>query len=136
MSKRKSKNTTAKKRPDLQPWLNYFDMLRRYVVNGFLQMEVARHEAYVTQPALHAMSPGSDPAKQLQDGSVAKTLLRIRDYAGWLSGEGDGYLHENFAVHVVKPDEPHDLVFTALFTPRRRFFRWRDKVEIVTYPEK
>ena len=138
MSKKKRKHSTPekKKHKDLQPWLDYFDMLRANVESGFLQMSVAKHEAFVTQPAIHAMSEGDDPEKQIEDGSVLQTAHRIFTYAAWLSGEADGYRHKPFAVHVVKPDEPHDMIYTILFTRVLRFFKWKEKVEIISYPSK
>ena len=137
MSKKKRKHSTPeKKHKDLQPWLDYFDMLRANVESGFLQMSVAKHEAFVTQPCIHAMSEGDDPAKQIEDGSVLQTAHRIFTYAAWLSGEGDGYRHKPFAVHVVKPDELHDMIYTILFTRVLRFFKWKEKVEIINYPSK
>lgn len=120
----------------MQPWVDYFEMLRANVESGFLQMSVAKHEAFVTQPAIHAMSEGDDPAKQIEDGSVLQTAHRIFTYAAWLSGEGDGYRHKPFAVHVVKADEPHDMIYTILFTRVLRFFKWKEKVEIISYPSK
>ena len=138
MSKKKRKHSTPekKKHKDLQPWLDYFDMLRANVESGFLQMSVAKHEAFVTQPAIHAMSEGDDPEKQIEDGSVLQTAHRIFTYAAWLSGEGNGYRHKPFAVHVVKPDEPHDMIYTILFTRVLRFLRWEEKVEVINYPSK
>lgn len=138
MSKKKRKHSTPekKKHKDLQPWVDYFEMLRANVESGFLQMSVAKHEAFVTQPAIHAMSEGNDPAKQIEDGSVLQTAHRIFTYAAWLSGEGDGYRHKPFAVHVVKPDEPHDMIYTILFTRVLRFMRWKEKIEIINYPSK
>ena len=138
MSKKKKKHPTPekKKHKDLQPWLDYFDMLRVNVVSGFLQMSVVKHEAFVTQPGIHAMSEGNDPAKQIEDGSILQTAHRIFTYAAWLSGEGNGYRHKPFAVHVVKPDEPHDMIYTILFTRVLRFMRWKEKVEVINYPSK
>ena len=138
MSKKKRKHSTPekKKHKDLQPWVDYFDMLRANVESGFLQMSVAKHEAFVTQPCIHAMSEGDYPAKQIEDGSVLQTAHRIFAYAAWLSGEGDGYRHKPFAVHVVKPDELHDMIYTILFTSVFRFFRWKEKVEVINYPSK
>ena len=138
MSKKKRKHPTPekKKHKDLQPWLDYFGMLRVNVVSGFLQMSVVKHEAFVTQPGIHAMSEGDDSAKQIEDGSIINTAHRIFTYASWLSGEGNGYRHKPFAVHVVKPDEPHDMMYTILFTRVFRFWKWKEKVEIINYPSK
>ena len=138
MSKEKSKHPVPekKKHKDLQPWVDYFEMLRANVESGFLQMSVVKHEAFVTQPGIHAMSEGDDPEKQIEDGSVLQTAHRIFTYAAWLSGEGDGDRHKPFAVHVVKPDEPHDMIYTILFTRVLRFMRWKEKVEVMNYPSK
>ena len=137
MSKKKRKHSTPeKKHKDLQPWLDYFDMLRVNVESGFLQMGVAKHESFVTQPGIHAMSKGDDPAKQIEDGSIINTAHRIFTYAAWLSGEGNGYRHKPFAVHVVKDTEPHDMIYTILFTRVLRFMRWKEKIEIINYPSK
>lgn len=138
MSKEKSKHPAPEKKKykDLQPWVDYFEMLRANVESGFLQMSVVKHEAFVTQPGIHAMSEGDDPAKQIENGSVLQTAHRIFTYAAWLSGEGDGYRHKPFAVHVVKPDEPHDMIYTILFTRVLRFFKWKEKVEVINYPSK
>ena len=138
MSKKKRKHSTPekKKHKDLQPWLDYFDMLRANVEPGFLQMSVVKHEAFVAQPGIHAMSEGDDPAKQIENGSLLQTAHRIFTYAAWLSGEGNGYRHKPFAVHVVKDTEPHDMIYTILFTSAFRVFRWKEKVEVTNYPSK
>ena len=138
MSKEKSKHPAPekKKHKDLQPWVDYFEMLRANVESGFLQMSVVKHEAFVTQPGIHAMSEGDDPAKQIDDGSVLQTAHRIFTYAAWLSGEGNGYRHKPFAVHVVKPDELHDMIYTILFTRVLKFMRWKEQVEVINYPSK
>ena len=125
-----------KKHKDLQPWVDYFEMLSANVESGFLQVEVVKHEAFVTQPAIHAMSEGDDPAKQIEDGSILQTAHRIFTYAAWLSGDGNGYRHKPFAVHVVKGSEPHDMIYTILFTRVLRFLRWEEKVEVINYPSK
>lgn len=121
---------------DLKPWLAIFDMLGACVRLGYLQMDIAKHEAYITQPAIHALCKGDDPKRQVEDSSVVVTAERVRNYAAWLSGEGVTYLQANFAVHVVKPDEPHDLMYTFVFTRKLRFLKWKDKVDVITYPEK
>ncbi|MFW5563460.1 MAG: hypothetical protein ACOCNX_01035 [Prevotella sp.] len=124
-----------KRNKNLQPWLDYFGMLYNYVVNGFLQMEVASHEAYVTLPAIYAMTPGSNVA-QILYGSIARTAQRLRTYAAWLSAEGDKYLNKQFAIHVVKDNYEHDLIYTMLLTRKRRLFKTYDKFEVINYPKK
>jgi hypothetical protein len=61
---------------------------------------------------------------------------RIRAYAWWRS-HGEDYLAQPFALHVVKTDEPHDLLCTVLLTYRRVWWKlWlgkADKVEVISY---
>ena len=89
-----------KKRSDLQSFLDYFSMLSEYLDKGYLQIDVAKHEVYVTQPAIHALSPGNDPAEQLRNGAIARTALRLRAWAAWMSGEGNDYMK----LSVVQPN--------------------------------
>jgi len=50
----------AKKKTNLQPWLDYFKMLQRYETKGFLQMNPKEHEAYITRAALLTLVPKAD----------------------------------------------------------------------------
>lgn len=139
MSKRSKKLkgiAKSKKHTDLKPWLALFKMFRTYVTLGYLQIDVSKHEAYVTQPAIHALIEGDDAKEQIENGSVIATAGHVRDYAAWLSGEGKAYLRTNFAVHAVKPEEPHDLVCSFVFTRKLRCFKWKDKIEVITYPKR
>lgn len=140
MSKKKKQkkphNTAKKKHEDLQPWLDEFNMFDAYQQAGYLQMVVNRHEAFVTNAALHSMSDGNDPMLQAQDGSLEKTAKRLRTYAGWLSQEGESYLNDNFAVNVVAHDEPHDPLYTILLSKHRKLWKMVDKVEWITYKDK
>lgn len=122
---------------NLQPWLDYFSMLQVYEGRGFLEMTPDKREAYVTQAALYAVTPGDDPYRQL--ASMAATIRRIRAYAAWRSREGKDYLKDSFAVHIVKDDEPHDLLWTVLITSRRvwwRLWTWHDHIEVIDYDGK
>ena len=125
-----------RKKKDLQPWIDCFKMLAVYEEKGFLQMAHDQHEAYVTQPALHAMTEGSNPQQQLASGAILHTVRNLRAYAAWLSRDGEKYLKQNFAVHVVKPEEPHDLLYTVLLTHCRPWWNgWvkRERVETIRY---
>ena len=125
----------SKRHKNLQPWLDYFELLHSYEMKGLLNVLPEKHEAYVTLPALHAMSDGDDPQRQLA-GAVQASARRIHAYCGWLSREGIGYLSRPFALHVVKDSEPHDLLYTLLFSAYRRWWwPWREiiKVEAVSY---
>ena len=125
------------KRNNLQPWLEYFDMLYAYEDKGLLDVFPEKHEAYITQAAVHAVSDGDNPVRQLAK-AIPDTLKRIRAYAGWRSLEGAGYLSRTFALHVVRDDAPHDLLYTLLLVRRRVWWKlWRltDTVEAVTYDD-
>ena len=137
MSQKKKRPTKGKKkRSDISPFLDYFSMLSEYVEKGYMQLDVKEHAVYITQPAIHAMTPGNDPAMQLRDGSIENTAFRIRAYVAWLSGEGNDYLDRNFSVHVVKDEEPHDLMYTILLSKGGRLFGAKTKVQLITYPKK
>lgn len=126
-----------KKKTNLQPWLDYFGMLQTYEEKGLLRADPGKHEAYVTEAALCTLSSAdtqTDGAGRLR--SYGDVVRRLRAYAGWRSQEGNGYLKENFAVHVVKDDMPHDPVCTVLLERRRRWwslFRMTDCFEVVGY---
>lgn len=126
----------ARKSKDLQPWLDYFQMLLIYEQKGYLEVQPEKREAYITMPALHAMSEGEDILLQLQQGTILETVSRIYALAAWRSQEGKDYLDKNFALHIVKPEPPHDLLCTLLLTKRRRWWcPWKkfSHIEIVMY---
>lgn len=112
------------------PWLDYFDMLNTYERNGYLELNAEKHEAYMTQPALHAMTEGDDPKMQMGK-DIWKTARRIRTYAGWKSQEGTAYADLPFAVNVVKHELPHDLLYTLLMERRRKWWSLWFKVECI-----
>ena len=111
------------KNKDLQPWLDYFAMLRTFELKGFLEVKPDSHEAFVTQAALLVLL-GMDEAalaEYLADqkwltAAATDLLQRIRGYAGFKSLQGKVYLEANFALHIVKDDQPHDLLCTILLT--------------------
>lgn len=131
---------------DLQPWLDYFDMLRTYEEKGFLLIKPTEHEAYVTQPAVYTLSsraariavtPENAELLQQQLAYDMPDILRsLRAYAGQKSMQGYDYLKQPFSLHMVLPDAPHDLICTMLMTRRRRWWwPWRkmDCIEIISY---
>lgn len=125
-----------KNHKDLQPWLDYFDLLQTYEHKGYLELQLDKHEAYVTQPALHAMSEGDDPQEQLRDGSITETVRRIQGYAAFRSTKGTAYMEPPFAIHVVQQEPPYDLLYTLLITHRkswRTMWRRRDDIEVINY---
>ena len=127
-----------KKAKNLQPWLDYFEMLQTYEKKGFLELHIDKHEAYTTLPALHAMTEGENPERQ-QARHFAATIRRVRAYAGYKSQEGPSYLQKSFALHIVKDAEPHDLLYTVLLESKRKwwnFFMKTDCFDIVEYTKK
>lgn len=157
----------AKKKTNLQPWLDYFKMLQQYEAKGFLEVKPAEHEAYITRAALLTLSP--TPAIPEGEGDAANgkalhdTLSRLRAYAAyrWAPAVGQQhpadmndpaaplpdipeeelttYLSQPFAIHIVKEDYPHDLLFTLLLQQKRSWrTAWRtvDTIETIDYTEK
>lgn len=141
----------AKKRTNLQPWLDYFKMLQRYEQGGFLEIKPQEHEAYITRAALLTLAnidaqDVQSAATSSQPGALADTLSRLRAYAAYRSAPAVGqqhsvdindpaaplpaipeaeltvYLSQPFAVHIVKEDYPHDLLLTLLLQQKRS---WR-----------
>lgn len=146
---------------DLQPLLDYFGMLERYEQQGFLEVKPDKHEAYITRAALHALAPGKDLQAQLLE-AVPQVARHIRTYAAWQTAYSRGvqdydpravadptvemppvstkeltaYATAPFALHVVKEDAPHDLLYTLLLARRCRWFApWRqsENIEVITY---
>ena len=128
------------KTKDLQPWLDYFEMLQTYEAKGFLDMKADKHEAYITEPALFALSSAKDLRDAWQRALAVEGMTvvqrRIRAYAGWKSMHGGDYLSRPFALHVVKDAYPHDLLYTLVITSRRRWWKlwmWHDSIEVISY---
>ena len=156
------------KTKNLQPWLDYFRMLRQHADKGYLLMKPADHEAYVTQPALYVLAGFSD--EQVRRGDLQRDALRttrmladaarhISQYAAWLAAAQKGlstfdpaaaydpdkplpviptaelsaYLDQPFALHVVQSEPPNDPLFTLLLSHVRKFWRTKEKVEVITY---
>ena len=63
------------KNRDLQPWLDYFGLLRTYEEKGFLEVKPDRHEAYVTQAAMMTLLGIGDPV-QTEDVDGKARLVR------------------------------------------------------------
>lgn len=133
-----------KKYRDVQPWLDYFEMLQTYEKCGYLQTEPEKNEAYVTQPALYTLAGVDFSTRELGYDinmpyilkSVMYAVRRIRAYVGWQSQKGEVILSHPFAINVVTPDERHDPLFTILITSRRKWWklwRWHDSIEVISY---
>lgn len=115
------------KNKDLQPWLDYFAMLRTYELKGFLEVKPDRREAFVTRAALLTLlgmdeaelAEGLADQKWLAKSAVARFVRHIRGYAGFRSQQGAQYLDGSFALHIVKDEQPHDLLCTVLLTKEK-----------------
>ena len=119
---------------NLRPWLEFFELLQRCEEKGFLEVLPYKREAYITQPALHALTPGDDPQKQVEDGSILETVTRIRAYCAWKGEMGDEYLTKPFALNVVKDEAPHELLYTLLVDTHRNWLgRRKDFLEVFDY---
>lgn len=141
----------AKKRTNLQPWLDYFKMLQRYEAKGFLEIKPQEHEAYITRAALLTLTPSPTLPEVNVDATangkaLADTLSHLRAYAACHSATAVGqqhpadmndpdaeipvipieeltaYFSQPFSVHVVKEEYPHDLLLTLLLQQKRS---WR-----------
>lgn len=121
----------SKKWTNIQPWLDYFNMLRVYEDNGFLEIQEDKHEAYVTQPALHAMSDGDNPVEQIKK-AIPDTVRRIRVYAAFKS-QNEEYLTKPFALHVVTSDKPYERLYTLLLTAGHGRLWKYDTIKVLTY---
>lgn len=129
----------AKKHKDLQPWLDYFEMLRTYEDKGYLEVKPSEHEAYITRPALLTLTPGGDNPTTLSPETIPDTVRRIRAYAAFCAQHGDDYIMHPFFLHVVQDEPPHDLMHTILLTPTRSWrtlWRTREQVEVIDYDKK
>lgn len=120
---------------DLQPWLEYFDMLKRYEEKGFLEMPEEKDEAFITRAALCTIANidkyGDRSAEGVVTDAIAEVARNIHVYAGWRKRKGKNYLHQNFAVHVVKEDAPHDLLYTLLLTRHRKWWKLWQRVDCI-----
>lgn len=94
---------------DLKPWLDYFEMLRAYIQGGCLEMLPAANEAYITEPALHALSYADDMPGRLETAkregnkqeeaelcgkmwkAIRQTISYLRAYSDFLNAAAEGY---------------------------------------------
>ena len=127
---------------NLQPYIDYFDVLNRYIEKSYLEVYPDKGEAYITEAALNVLS-NTDAFPQEKDlvmegarrlRAYTATLRHIRAYAGWRSQEGKSYLDKPFALHVVKDMHPYDVLFTLVLSVRRHWWAlWRptDHIDVI-----
>lgn len=119
-----------KRHVNLQPWLDYFEMLQEYERNGYLEVSLNKGEAYITQAALCTLS-GTDKDRYQMARGIIKAARHIRAYVGWKGRFGREFLLKPFALQVVKDDKPHDMVYTILLSRRRRWWKLWMKADVV-----
>lgn len=158
----------SKHRKDLQPWLDYFQMLRRYEENGYLELHPDKREAYITRVALLTLSQlaNAQTVTQalfrylMQRCAHAEGLeyyddaMRVNpdgpasDKPAWTTEELSAHARAvtreladgTFALHIVKEDAPHDLLFTIVLSHPARVW-WKplqpkEHYEIIDYRER
>ncbi len=124
-----------KKHVNLQPWLDYFSMLQDYGRKGLLEVSINKHEAYITQAALHSLSGGIKSRVAMARDAIVSSR-RIRAYAAWKGSYDRQFLSEPFSLHVVKEEYPHDTLYTILLSRRRKWWKlWMkaDVVDVIDY---
>lgn len=150
------------KHKNLQPWLDYFQMLRRYEEKGFLELHPDKREAYITRAALLTLAQPSTPklatqglfqylmyrcahiegVKYYDAAMLAAPEGPASDKPSWqtekLMAHASAVVKEleagTFALHVVKEDPPHDLLSTIVLTPKKHWWQ-RDKIEVIDYKQ-
>lgn len=147
----------SKKHKDLQPWLDYFEMLKTYVDKGFLEVFADKHEAYITRAAWLTLSDSGSPELAAQGifgyiryKAAASEGLKDYDAAMHVNLEGpasdkpvwqtleiqkraDAITKRlkgmSFAIHVVAEEYPHDLFCTILLSRCRVWWKLFAKTE-------
>ena len=129
----------SRKKRDLQPWIDYFRLLRTYEEKEFLEVRPGKGDAYVTLSALAVLAfsdAAPEPGPAMRFGELSRTVVWIRAYAGWKCGAGARFLDAPFALNVVEDEGPHGLLCTVLVTRRRAWWKlWRkaDRIDVVRY---
>lgn len=126
------------KTQNLQPWLDWFDVLRVYCEKGFLEVLPEKGEAYVTEPAFYTLADIRTPDDlKAEPGDMAKAsdnlleaVRRVKVYCDYLATATQRGVGSTFALHVVEADAPHDLRYTVVMEKRRRWWwPWRKMEE-------
>lgn len=124
-----------KKKKNLQPWIDAFLVLRQLKNQGWLDLHEKNHEAFITLPALHAITKGDLPQQQKPE-HIRTTMKLILAYAASLSAIGQEYITRPFAIHVVRDEGKNEPIYTALLSYKRKWwwpFTKSEHIEIITY---
>lgn len=80
------------KKKNLQPWLEYFNVLRAYVQCGYLEVMPAQGEAYITEPALYALACADDTDSICERASrIFSVVEKLKVYSCYLNASTEGY---------------------------------------------
>jgi len=115
----------AKKRTNLQPWLDYFKMLQRYEQEGFLQMNPKEHEAYVTRAALLTLVPEADGTVTDPAPNPAPTGVGSDYRTDSIDGQGAAAPLPSSGGAEVGSVTPSDAELIALLPRLRAYAAWR-----------
>lgn len=130
------------KHQNIQPWLDYFQLLKTYESRGLLEIHPDMYEAFTTAPAVCSLAENGrepkdhDAAMRLFLSRIPAIAHRIQAYAAFKMQGGYDYMQSDFALHVVKDEPPHDALYTVILTHRRRWWwPWRktEHVETIIY---
>lgn len=126
----------------LKAFTDLFKMLGAYAGNGYLAVDAAKCEAYITKASILTLCPHPDGSWRMA-GEIINAAMRIHAYACWLAGCEEGNsgsgIRDTFAVHVMEDDEPYDAVLSIIITRKRS---WRSlclkrrHVEVLTFTDK
>lgn len=70
---------------DIQPWLDYFELLQTYEQKGFLEVAYDKHEAFITRAALYTLADttsGSVPVGSADGEPAPSSLLPSQTAVG------------------------------------------------------
>lgn len=134
----------------------FYDFLPRLVRSGNMEVNVERHEVFITDGALALLTLELNDA--MEPKRIMKTLRALRAFLQLLEIRASPNLNpasdrsiedimraarqkvksvekstKVTAVHVVDQAPPHDLMMTILYVQKRWFWRNKEKVKVLTY---
>lgn len=133
----------------------FYDFLPRLVASGNMEVNVERHEVFITDGALALLTLELNDA--MEPKRIMKTLRALRAFLQLLEIRATDVtsVHDRSiedimraarqkvksvekstkvtAVHVVDQAPPHDLMMTILYMQKRWFGRNKEKVKVLTY---
>ena len=92
---------------NITPWLDYFEMLRTYTRNGFIEVWPQKQEAYITEPALATLA-GHAADKGAMAKEILEVALRLRTFSEYINTAKEAYKQ-----HVRDLEVAEDMTATA-----------------------